>query len=135
MVCQGNVVICLVAALLVVITVLQAAEVPKSAFGEAFDEIVVESTLTVKGKGGSSRQSRNKALTLKSTSTSTSTTSTTESSTNEEPKRSKRESSEFHGPRVSNTNFARSSGRPFQVVDLFGRDLTSKGGLLGEGRS
>ena len=59
----------------------------------------MESTLTVRGKSGSSRQSRNKALTLSSTTTSTSTTSTTDSSTTDEPTRSKRENSEFHGPR------------------------------------
>jgi len=70
-----------------------------AAFGEAFDEIVVESTLTVRGKSGSSRQSRNKALTLSSTTTSTSTTSTTDSSTTDEPTRSKRENSELHGLR------------------------------------
>ncbi|XP_069675252.1 uncharacterized protein [Periplaneta americana] len=127
--CQRGVVLSLAAAALLLVALSEAADPPKSAFGEAFDEIVVESTLTVRGKGGA-RQSRTKPLSLKSTSTST-TTTTTEGTTSEEPKRSKREKSEFHGPRASNPHYA---ARAFQVVDLFGRDIVSPGELLGEKR-
>lgn len=134
MACQRDVIVCLAAIVFFVTAISQATDAPKSAFGEAFDEIVVESTLTVRGKTGSSRQSRNKALTLNNTSTSTSTTSTTESSTSEDPTRSKRENPELHGARISDTNFERRAGRTFQVVDLFGRDLTASGELLGDKR-
>ncbi|KDR13460.1 uncharacterized protein LOC110835382 [Zootermopsis nevadensis] len=132
MACQRDI-LYLAVAVLFIIAVSQAADVPKSAFGEAFDEIVVQSTLTVRGKGGSSRQSRNKNITLNSTSSSTPTPAT-DGSTVVEPKRSKRESSELYAPRVSNTNLARPSGRVFQVTDLFGRNLASPGGLLEDNR-
>ncbi|XP_067009123.1 uncharacterized protein [Anabrus simplex] len=52
----------------------QAAEEPKSAFGQAFAEVVVESSLRVNPKGGG-RQSRNRKLEVEADSSSSTSTS------------------------------------------------------------
>ncbi|PSN53328.1 hypothetical protein C0J52_04100 [Blattella germanica] len=97
--CQTGVLACVLVVSLVLLAESHAADPPKSAFGEAFDEIVVESTLTVRGKGPS-RQSRNKSLTLpKKATAATSTTKPQEASTAEPEKRTRREISHINLPR------------------------------------
>ncbi|KAJ9591626.1 hypothetical protein L9F63_001840, partial [Diploptera punctata] len=98
---QHGVLLCAAVTVLLLLTVSQAADTdtPKSAFGQAFDEIVVESTLTVRGKNPA-RQSRNKSLSLKQKPTSpSSTTSSTDSATSDASSpRSRREIVQFHSP-------------------------------------